>query len=153
MAKERINWIHCHHPYSFILYQLKFAKDEQTDNEYYLNWMYIKKISQGFILPFYSWLTAGVFVKAVPCLMQSSPMWQKCSFFSAASVAEFKKRSWEVPLNYAAENYTKVPLTHPAMMRPCQIWDELRQRRCISWGAGICVFGGLKIFFTDILPL
>ena len=37
-------------------------------------------------------------------------------------------------------------------MRPCQIWDELRQRRCIYWGADICIYWGLKRFFTDILP-
>ena len=47
MTEERINWIHCQHPYSFISYQLKFARDEKTDI-----WLGCKKISQGFIIPF-----------------------------------------------------------------------------------------------------
>ena len=92
------------------------------------------------------WRQSHVWCKAARCSRSapSSPLQVSPSLKSAAR---------EVPLNYAAENYTRVPLTHPAMMRPCQIWDELRQRRCIYWGAGIRVVGGLKPFITDLLPL
>ena len=95
------------------------------------------------------WRQSHVWCKAARCSRSapSSPLQVSPSLKSAAR---------EVPLNYAAENYTKVPLTHPAMMRPCQIWDELKQRRCIYWLLGcryMCIWRVENIFHQYIATL